>query len=297
MKSEVFSRYCRNTFNMCKLLSGSEGTLAFTTQVTLKLNQLPPPERVMVAAHFDSIENCLNAVVPVMKHNLFTCEMMDKTILDCTKQNKTQQANRAFLEGDPVAILMCEIKSETKADANEKAKSLINDLKQSGLSYAFPVLVGNDIDKALELRKAGLGLLGNIIGDRKAVACIEDTAVVLPDLANFIAEFTALMKRYNQDAVYYAHAGAGELHLRPILDLKKKEDVGLFRKITTDVALLVKKYKGSFSGEHGDGIVRAEFIPLMIGDANYNILKRVKKAFDPDNIFNPGKIVNAFPYG
>ncbi len=294
INSEVFSE-STESFNMCKLLSGSEGTLAFTTQITLKLDKLPPSESIMVAAHFDSIENCLSAVIPVMKHNLFTCEMMDKTILDCTRQNKTQQANRTFLQGDPVAILMCEIKSETKADANEKAKALVENLERSGLSYAFPLLVGKDIDKALELRKAGLGLLGNIIGDKKAVACIEDTAVTLPDLANFIAEFTALMKAYNQDAVYYAHAGAGELHLRPILDLKKQEDVELFRKITTDVALLVKKYKGSFSGEHGDGIVRAEFIPLMIGDDNYAILKRIKAAFDPDNIFNPGKIVDAFP--
>jgi Fe-S oxidoreductase len=103
------------------------------------------------------------------------------------------------------------------------------------------------------------------------------------------------MKNYNQSAVYYAHAGAGELHLRPILDLKQKEDVVLFRKITTDVAKLVKKYDGSFSGEHGDGIVRAEFIPLMIGESNYELLKRVKTTFDPNNIFNPGKIVDAYP--
>lgn len=294
IKTEVFSN-SSESFNMCKLLSGSEGTLAFTTQITIKLDKLPPKESVMVAAHFDSIESCLNAVVPVMKHNLFTCEMMDKTILDCTKQNKTQQENRQFLQGDPVAILMCEIKSESNADVKKKAKALIQELEDSDLSYANPLLIGADIDKALELRKAGLGLLGNIIGDKKAVACIEDTAVTLPDLSSFITEFTALMKGYNQDAVYYAHAGAGELHLRPILDLKKKEDVGLFRKITTDVALLVKKYKGSFSGEHGDGIVRAEFIPLMIGVANYNILKRIKAAFDPKNIFNPGKIVDAFP--
>ncbi len=292
--SEVFSETVEG-FNMCKLLSGSEGTLAFITQITLKLDALPPVEGVMIAAHFDSIESCLNAVVSVMKHDLFTCEMMDKTILDCTKQNKTQEANRQFLQGDPVAILMCEVKSETKIDANKKAKALIETLENSGLSYANPMLIGNDIDKALELRKAGLGLLGNIIGDKKAVACIEDTAVTLTDLSNFITEFTALMKGYNQNAVYYAHAGAGELHLRPILDLKKTEDVEFFRKITTDVALLVKKYKGSFSGEHGDGIVRAEFIPLMIGEANYNILKRIKTAFDPENIFNPGKIVDAFP--
>ncbi|TFG72432.1 MAG: FAD-binding oxidoreductase, partial [Flavobacteriales bacterium] len=126
-------------------------------------------------------------------------------------------------------------------------------------------------------------------------ACIEDTAVALPDLKAFIGEFTDIMAGYGQDAVYYAHAGAGELHLRPILNLKKSKDTALFRAITTDVAKLTKKYKGSFSGEHGDGIVRAEFIPLMIGNKNYELLKRIKTYFDPTNIFNPGKIVDAYP--
>ena len=133
-----------------------------------------------------------------------------------------------------------------------------------------------------------------MIGDKKAVACIEDTAVALEDLPKYIEEFTKIMEKYQQNAVYYAHAGAGELHLRPILNLKKKEDVVLFRKITTDTAKLVKKYKGSFSGEHGDGIVRAEFIPLMIGEKNYQLLRRIKKAFDPNNVFNKGKITDAF---
>ncbi len=294
IKSDVFSE-SSESFNMCKLLSGSEGTLAFTTQITLKLDALPPRESIMIAAHFDSIENCLNAVEFTMKHNLYNCEMMDKTILDCTKHNKTQQENRQFIEGDPQAILMCEVKAKTLREVEILANNLVNDIDKSGLSYAFPRLIGSDIDKANNLRSAGLGLLGNIIGDKKAVACIEDTAVALPDLANYISEFTQLMKDYKQDAIYYAHAGAGELHLRPILNLKKGDDVTLFRKITTDVAHLVKKYKGSMSGEHGDGIVRSEFIPLMIGKNNYQILKQIKTAFDTDNIFNPGKIVDAVP--
>ncbi|WP_452602722.1 FAD-binding and (Fe-S)-binding domain-containing protein [Pontimicrobium sp. MEBiC06410] len=294
LNTELFTE-TTEAFNMCKLLTGSEGTLAFTTQITLKLDELPPNEGVMVAAHFNSIENCLKAVEPAMKHNLFTCEMMDKTILDCTKRNATQQENRSFIEGDPEAILMCEVRAKTLEEAQNKANTLIKAIEASKLSYANPILYGNAINKANALRSAGLGLLGNIIGDKKAVACIEDTAVALPDLANFITEFTQLMKGFNQSAVYYAHAGAGELHLRPILDLKKTEDVVLFREITTDVAKLVKKYEGSFSGEHGDGIVRAEFIPLMIGEANYELLKRVKSTFDPYNIFNPGKIVDAYP--
>lgn len=282
-------------FNLCKLLAGSEGTLAFTTEITLKLDKLPPSQSVMVAAHFKSINDCLMAVTPVMKHNLFACEMMDKTILDCTKNNKTQTENRQFISGDPKAILMCEVKSHTIEDVKIQANSLIKTLENKSLSYANISLENEAIEKANTLRKAGLGLLGNIIGDKKAVACIEDTAVALPDLASYISEFSVLMEGYKQDAVYYAHAGAGEIHLRPILNLKKKEDVILFRKITTDVAALVKKYKGSFSGEHGDGIVRAEFIKYMIGDFNYQLLKRIKTVFDPHNIFNPGKIVDALP--
>ncbi|PWK19830.1 FAD-binding and (Fe-S)-binding domain-containing protein [Xanthomarina spongicola] len=294
IKTDIFSE-ALEPFNMCKLLSGSEGTLAFTTEITLALDVLPPKESIMVAAHFNSIEDCLRTVETVMEHNLHTCEMMDKTILDLTKHNKTQQENRQFIEDNPKAILMCEIKGETIEDSNFQVNKLIKSIEELGLSYANPILKSGEIDKAIELRKAGLGLLGNMIGDKKTAACIEDTAVALPDLANYISEFTKLMSGYNQEAVYYAHAGAGELHLRPILNLKKKEDVVLFRKITTDVAHLVKKYRGSMSGEHGDGIVRAEFIPLMIGEANYQILKRIKTAFDPDNIFNPGKIVDAYP--
>jgi Fe-S oxidoreductase len=290
--SNVFDKRERD-FNFCNLLTGSEGTLAFTTQITLQLDDLPPNEAVMVASHYKSIDECLNDVSNTMKHNLYTCEMMDKIILDCTKNNTTQSKNRFFIEGDPAAILMLEIKDVTIAKAKEKAKLLISDLEKTGLSYANPILVGKEINQALELRKAGLGLLGNLVGDRKAVACIEDTAVALPDLANFIADFSVLMDKHKQQAVYYAHAGAGEIHLRPILNLKTKGDVSLFRKITTDVAHLTKKYDGSFSGEHGDGIVRAEFLPIMIGEKNYQLCRRIKALFDPNNIFNPGKIVDA----
>jgi len=294
IKSEVFTT-STSSFNMCQLLAGSEGTLAFTTEITLQLDVLPPTESVMIAIHFESIEKCLKSVETVMQHNLHTCEMMDDTILNLTKHNKTQQENRQFIEGNPAAILMCELKADTQEKLQIEIVKFIKTIKALNLSYASPILKGEAITKASELRKAGLGLLGNIIGDKKAVACIEDTAVALKDLDSYISEFTALMKSYNQNAVYYAHAGAGELHLRPILDLKQSNDVVLFRKITTDVAKLVKKYKGSMSGEHGDGIVRAEFIPMMIGDPNYQILKRIKSAFDPQNIFNPGKIVDAIP--
>ena len=294
LKSSIFGGE-EAVFNFCNLLSGSEGTLAFTTEITLQLDEIPPEFSAMVVTHYDSLEACLEDVAPVMGHSLHLCEMMDKVILDCTKNNREQLANRFFVEGDPAALLMLELKASSQGDLQVQLNDLLNTIETTGHSYANPVLRGEDINRAIALRKAGLGLLGNMVGDRKAVACIEDTAVALEDLSEFIGEFTQIMKEYNQEAVYYAHAGAGELHLRPILNLKKREDVGLFRSITTDVAKLTKKYNGSFSGEHGDGIVRAEFIPLMIGEENYELLRRVKSYFDPHNIFNPGKIVDAFP--
>lgn len=294
IKSTMFSN-ASEPFNMCKLLAGSEGTLAFTTEITLQLDELPPSESIMIASHFKSIEDCLNMVETAMQYNLHTCEMMDKTILNLTKHNKTQQENRQFIVGEPEAILMCEVKGDSFDEVDKKAKQLLKAIELTKLSYANPLLYGADINKAIELRKAGLGLLGNIIGDKKTAACIEDTAVALADLSQYINEFTNLMKRHGQEAVYYAHAGAGELHLRPILNLKKQQDVVLFRKITTDVAHLVKKYGGSMSGEHGDGIVRSEFIPLMLGNTNYELLKRIKLAFDSKSIFNPGKIVETLP--
>ena len=292
IKSSIFTDEDIN-FNMCKILAGSEGTLAFTTEITLKLNPIPPLESIMLIAHFDTIDTCLQLVRTVMNHDLYSCEMLDKTILDLTKHNKTQQTNRQFISGDPKAILMCEIRGNSINDAQIKADSLLHDITKTELSYSIVSLANDEIVKANELRKAGLGLLGNMIGDKKAVACIEDTAVALSDLPNYIKDFTKLMQEFNQDAIYYAHAGAGELHLRPILNLKKSPDVIDFKAITTAVAKLVKQYNGSFSGEHGDGIVRSEFIPLMIGESNYKILKKIKSAFDSENIFNPGKIVDA----
>ncbi|CAM1346462.1 FAD-binding and (Fe-S)-binding domain-containing protein [Tenacibaculum crassostreae] len=283
------------TINPAKFLAGSEGTLVFSTAITIQLDNLPPTQSIMVCPHFTSVNESLKATVTAMNHKLYACELMDKVILDCTKNNREQAKNRFFLQGDPEAVLMLEVSADTIEEAEILADKLIQDLKVNNSGYHFPKIYGDDIAKVHELRKAGLGLLGNIVGDMKAVACIEDTAVALEDLPEYIEEFTQIMDKYQQEAVYYAHAGAGELHLRPILNLKKQEDVVLFRKITTETAELVKKYQGSFSGEHGDGIVRAEFIPLMIGDKNYQLLRRIKKAFDPNNVFNKGKITDAFP--
>ena len=293
LNSELFGG-TEQTINLGKLLCGSEGTLAFTTEITLKVDDLPPTNNVMVMAHFHTIQESLEAVVTAMKHHLYTCEMMDDTILDCTKTNREQAKHRFFIQGEPKAVIMLEVASHiSMEDAENQADALIADLQKNNHGYALPKIFGADIDKVNELRKAGLGLLGSIVGDNKAADSIEDTAVELSDLPNYIAEFSAMMERHGQSAIYYAHAGAGELHLRPVLNLKTKEGLHQFRNIATEVAILVKKYRGSLSGEHGDGIVRGEFLPFMIGDKNYELLKRIKKAFDPNIILNVGKIVNA----
>lgn len=292
LKSDLFGG-TEPTINLGKLLCGSEGTLAFTTEVTLKVDDLPPPHSIMVVGHYHTIQESLESVVVAMKHHLYTAEMIDDTILDCTKTNREHIKNRFFLVGEPKAIMLFEVASHTLEDAEKQADALIADLEKNNFGYARVKIYGNDIDKANELRKAGLGLLGSIVGDNKAADSIEDTAVELSDLPAYIAEFSAMMKRHGQEAIYYAHAGAGELHLRPVLNLKKTSDLKLFRTIATDVAVLVKKYRGSLSGEHGDGIVRGEFIPYMIGESNYELLKRIKLAFDPNSALNIGKIVNA----
>jgi hypothetical protein len=293
LDSELFGG-TNESMNVAKLLSGSEGTLVFSTAITLQLDTVQPKHSVIVASHFESVNKSLRATVLAMNHDLYACELMDKVILDCTKNNREQAQNRFFIKEDPEAILIQEVAGNTLEEANALADALIQELKRNNFGFHHPKVTGSNIKRVFDLRKAGLGLLGNMIGDPKAVACIEDTAVDLNDLPNYIEEFTQIMEKYQQKAVYYAHAGAGELHLRPILNLKKSEDVDLFRKITTETAELVKKYKGSFSGEHGDGIVRAEFIPLMIGEKNYELLKRIKKTFDPNNVFNKGKITDAF---
>lgn len=282
-------------FNFCKLLCGSEGTLAFTTEIKLHLDPLPAPYDIVVAVHCNSINESMKATQLAMQHDLTACELMDKIILDCTKDNIEQSKNRFFIEGDPQAVLMLEVRGDTKAEAEAKAEGVIGALKESAYGYAFPKIYPPRTKAVWDLRKAGLGLLSNVPGDKKPVACIEDTAVALEDLDQYIDEFSKMMESFGQKSVYYAHAGAGELHLRPILNLKSSEDVDQFYKISEASAKLVKKYRGSLSGEHGDGRVRAAFIPMMVGKENYALFQRIKKSWDPDGIFNPGKIVDAPP--
>lgn len=279
-------------FNLAKLLAGSEGTLAFTTEIKFNLVPLPPKLKVLVCAHFETIRQSLFANLIALEYKPASIELMDKTVMDLTKENISQSKNRFFVEGDPGAILIVEFAEEDESELNAKIAGMEQAMRKAGLGYAYPVVRGANMNKVWELRKAGLGVLNNMPGDAKPVPVIEDTAVNPAVLPDYIEEFDAMLARYGKSCVYYAHIATGELHLRPVLNLKDPSDVDLFYTIARETALLVKKYKGSLSGEHGDGRLRGEFIPLMIGEHNYKLLKTIKHAWDPENIFNPNKIVD-----
>ncbi len=294
LKTELFGNG-NQPFNFAKLLCGSEGTLAFFTEITIELDHLPPKEVAVIALHFESIHKSLQAVPFVMQYNNYACELMDKAILNCTKGHRKFEAYRFFLKGDPEAVLLIELRAENEKALQNTIQEFLNACQKEKIGYDHSILLGKDTTKAWDLRKAGLGLLANIPGDEQAVPCIEDTAVNINQLADYIQEFSEIMDDFGQKAIYYAHAGAGELHLRPLVNLKTKKGVEQFKAITTSVANLVKKYNGSMSGEHGDGRVRAEFIPLVLGKENYALFERIKNVWDPKNIFNPGKIVYSKP--
>ncbi|MDP4280920.1 MAG: FAD-linked oxidase C-terminal domain-containing protein [Bacteroidota bacterium] len=279
-------------FNFSALLAGSEGTLAFTTEIKLNLVPLPPAQKALICVHCHSVDEALKANLIALKYNPGSIELMDKPIMDCTRGNILQRQNRFFIEGDPEAILIIEFARETRDEICKTAEDLEKEMRESGYGYHFPLVFPPDVKKVWDLRKAGLGVLSNYPGDRKPVPVTEDTAVRPEDLPAYISEFKAMLDRHGLNCVYYAHAGSGELHLRPILNLKDPGDVELFHTIAMETAQLVKKYKGSLSGEHGDGRLRGEFIPMMIGQHNYEILKRIKKTWDPECLFNPGKITD-----
>lgn len=282
----------KEDFNFCKLIAGSEGTLAFITEIKLNIVPLPPKEAGLLCVHFNTIDESLRANLIALKYHPSASELIDHYILECTKDNIEQNKNRFFVQGDPGAILVVEFTKQTREEVIDIASQAEADMREAGLGYHFPLLFGEDTKKIWALRKAGLGLLGNLPGNEKAVPVIEDTAVDVNDLPAYISDFNKILKKYNLYSVHYAHAGSGEIHLRPIINLKTIEGNHLFRIIAEEIAALVKKYNGSLSGEHGDGRLRGEFIKQMVGEKNYQLLKEIKKAWDPENIFNPNKIVD-----
>jgi FAD/FMN-containing dehydrogenase/Fe-S oxidoreductase len=290
--SEIFEEKSGKKFNFCNILAGSEGTLAITTEIKLNLVRIPPANKALVCIHFDKRNDAFLANLIALKYKPSAVEMMDDRILDLTENNLSQKKNRFFLEGKPASIVIVEFAKDDPKELDIIIPAMINELKSARYGYAFPVIRGKDISKVWDLRKAGLGVLANMKGDPKPVSLIEDTAINVSQMPEYIADFEKMLSVYDKEVVYHAHIGTGELHIRPVLNLKDPSDVELFRTIGLETAKLVKKYRGSMSGEHGDGRLRGEFIPLIIGEDNYNLLKKVKKTWDPENILNPGKITD-----
>ncbi|RDB07196.1 FAD-binding and (Fe-S)-binding domain-containing protein [Runella aurantiaca] len=286
-------------FNMCRLIAGSEGTLCFLTEI--KLNIIPPPPKAqgLVCAHFNTIDEALRSTITALKYKPQAVELIDNYILECAAENPEQSKNAFFVKrktnGSFPIILVVDVSQNTKEEVEAVAAELIADFEKEGIGFHYPLLHADDTKKIWTLRKAGLGLLANLPGDEKAVAVIEDTAVDVYDQPAYIRDFNEILHKNGMSAVHYAHAGSGEIHLRPIINLKTKEGHAQFRMIAEEIATLVKKYDGSLSGEHGDGRLRGEFIPQMVGPKNYELFKEIKHTWDPYNIFNPNKIVETPP--
>lgn len=278
--------------NLSKLIAGSEGTICFITSLKLNLSPLPANNKSAVVVHFNKFEEVFDTNLIALEYKPDAIELIDDKILEASKSNLEQIKNRSFIEQDPKAVIVVEFTNESNEKLNEIVLDFIEELKIKGFGYSYPVLKGPEINKVWNLRKAGLGLLSNIPGDARAEAFIEDTAINPLKLKDFIAEYTVILKKYDLDCVFYGHIATGALHLRPMLNLKLEADRNKFRAVTSEVAHLVKKYKGSLSGEHGDGRLRGEFIPVIIGEKNFEFCKSLKQTWDPENIFNPGKIIN-----
>ncbi|MFC7523963.1 FAD-binding and (Fe-S)-binding domain-containing protein [Parapedobacter sp. GCM10030251] len=282
-------------FNFCKLFAGSEGTLGILTEAKLNLLPLPPKEVGLLCIHCHTLVESLEANIVALRHHPEASELVDKYIMDFTKGHPTYQYNRFFIEGDPEALLMVEFRAETLAEVQQKAAALKADLVCQGLGYAHPLITGPDTNLVWDVRKAGLGLIRNLPGDTQPVNLIEDCAVSPEDLPAYITDLQRLLDNHGLKASYYAHAGAGELHVEPLINLKTEAGKKAFRSVLAETTQLVKKYNGSLSGEHGDGRLRGEFIGAVLGDEVYALLKQVKEIFDPRGIFNANKIVDTPP--
>lgn len=282
-------------FNLCKLIVGSEGTLAFITELKLNLEPLPPKEKAVLCVHCSSMEEACKSNLAVLKHHPFAIELMDDQILQLSKKNIDQNKNRFFVKGDPAAILIVELADDSLEKVNEKADTIESDLRKLQMGYHFSRVYGSDINRVWALRKAGLGLLSGMPGSAKPVSLIEDTAINPEKLFDFLTDLKVVLDKYGLSCVYHGHISTGELHLRPILDLKLQKDRELFRTVATETARLVKKYNGSLSGEHGDGRLRGEFLPLVFGKKVYSLFQQVKQIWDENRIFNQGKIVDTPP--
>lgn len=285
-------------FNLSKLFVGSEGTLGIVLEA--KVNLVPLPKtRVLMAVQFDELLDALAATPIVLTHGPSAVEAMDAFILNHTKMNaELHRLRQTFVEGEPAGLLCVEFAGESLDALIPKLDSLEADLRARGLRVRCHRAIEPASQQSIwHVRESALGLSMSMKGDAKAISFVEDAAVAPERLRDYIAELIGVMTRHGTEAGIYAHASVGCLHVRPVVNLKTEAGVKMFESIASDVADLVLKYGGALSGEHGDGLVRSPFMERMFGPVLYEAFKQIKRTFDPENLLNPGKIVNSPPMG
>ncbi|MCP9290996.1 FAD-binding and (Fe-S)-binding domain-containing protein [Gracilimonas sediminicola] len=282
-------------FNLCELLCGSEGTLAMTVSARLNLSTLDQ-HKLVVVPQFETLEEAMRAAVEIVNFDPAAVELVDHIILNATKGNIEQRKNRFFLEGEPNYILITQFEGNDPEELQKKAEQVSAKLSEKSLGYAYPIIPEEDkMKRVWELRRAGLGLLMGLGSDGRSPSFCEDTAVRVQDLPEYVKEFRTILDKHNTKCVFYAHASVGELHLRPQIDITTETGLNTMKTMADEIADLVKKYNGSLSGEHGDGRVRAPYIEKILGREMLPVLRQVKEIWDPEYIFNPGKIVKPKP--
>jgi FAD/FMN-containing dehydrogenase/Fe-S oxidoreductase len=283
-------------FNLAKLMVGSEGTLGVVLSATVNLVPLPAAKAVL-AIQFAGLLESLSAAPLILRHGPSAVEVMDKSILDYTKQSAALEAlRRSFIDGDPGALLCVEFYADRAEDLPPRLKALEQDLRAQGLGYHYHHALDLPGQARIwSLREAGLGLSMAMKDDAKSLSFVEDTAVAPERLRDFIERFLAIVRGHGTTAGVYAHASVGCLHVRPVVNMKTEAGVRRFEAIANDISDLVLEFGGALSGEHGDGLVRSPFMEKMFGPVLYQAFRTIKKTFDPHGIFNPGKIVDAPP--
>ena len=283
-------------FDLTKMMVGSEGTLGVVLEAKLKLVPLPKAKSVL-AIQFASLLEALGAAPAILKHGPSAVEVMDRFILDHTKENpELHRQRQSFIEGDPGALLCVEFYADRADELPPRMRAVEDDLRARGLGYRFVHAADAATQaKIWGLREAALGLSMAMKDDNKSLSFVEDTAVAPERLRDFIERFLAIVSKHGTVAGVYAHASVGCLHVRPVVNMKTASGVAKFQAIAGDVADLVLEFGGALSGEHGDGLVRSPFMRKMFGPRLYEAFREIKMAFDPRGVLNPGKIVDAPP--
>ena len=282
-------------YNLARLVVGSEGTLAAVTSARLNLVPIPT-NRGLAVLHFSSIDEAMEATVTTLDEHPDAVEHVGSMIIRQARQSLGFSRNIGFLQGEPSDILVVEFSGESTAETSDKLDKLGERMRRNGLGFATTNLLDAAGQRQVwNMREAGLGLLMNVPGDAKPLPFVEDTAVSPEKLPEYVRRFDEIVRRHDTEAGYYGHASVGCLHIRPVVNLKKRDDIAKMHAIASEVSDLVLEFGGAMSAEHGDGIARSEWNEKMFGPELYKAFREVKAAFDPDGIMNPGKIVDAPP--